>query len=170
MSTRESVISELAPGITALPSLGFTSTPFLTSTLHQLKASASNATSGFNSSGLFGNMPRWLGPLTDGWGWLQSGGSVIANATGERATPLEAAVQVSTNLQSAAASSVAGGPAMEAASASAFRQAFTFQHFRNFGGIFAYMTSKWALACFTLVRHHILPLCIAITDHVRLLS
>ncbi|KAI4142428.1 MAG: hypothetical protein L6R39_004944 [Caloplaca ligustica] len=39
---------------------------------------------------------------------------------------------------------------MEAASASAFRQAFTFQHFRNFGGIFAYMTSKWALACFTL--------------------
>ena len=33
---------------------------------------------------------------------------------------------------------------------------FSLSHFgqvRNFGGVFTYLTSKWALACFTLVGH-----------------
>lgn len=72
---------------------------------------------------------------------------------------IETAIQASTGTQAAAASAAAGNPAMEAASASAFRHAFTFQHVRNFGGIFTYMTSKWALACFALVRILYLPSC-----------
>lgn len=152
MSATDPVVSELAPTFTIHPdTFGLTSTPFLTSTLDHLKASASNATSAFNTFGLFSRMPRWLGPWTDSLAWLKSGGSVIANATGERAIGAETAVQGSTVAQSAAASAAAGNPTMEAASANAFRHAFTFQHVRNFGGIFTYMTSKWALACFALV-------------------
>lgn len=50
-------------------------------------------------------------------------------------------------------SAAAGNPATEAASASALRWALTVQHLKNFGGILTYMTSKWALACLTLVCH-----------------
>lgn len=159
MSTSDPVVPEPAPEITAYPSFGLTSTPFLTSALHHLKTSASNATSSLNSSGLFTNIPRWLGPLTDGWGWLQSGGNITADAAGERALGIETTIQVSAGAPSAAASAAAGNPAMEAASASAFHHAFTFQHVRNFGGVFSYMTSKWALACFTLVCHSSLLIC-----------
>ncbi|KAL8832798.1 MAG: hypothetical protein Q9170_004743 [Blastenia crenularia] len=95
-------------------------------------------------------MPRWLGPWTDGLSWLQSGGSVIANATGERAMGIGTAVQESISNQGATVSAAARTPAMETAGANPFRHAFTFQHVRNFGGIFTYMTSKWALACFAL--------------------
>ncbi|KAL8931072.1 MAG: hypothetical protein Q9208_000174 [Pyrenodesmia sp. 3 TL-2023] len=95
-------------------------------------------------------MPRWFGPLTEGWAWVHPGGSVVANATGERAVEIEIVLQASTGVQGAAASAAAASPATEAASATAFRHAFTFQHVRNFGGIFTYMTSKWALACFAL--------------------
>lgn len=58
-----------------------------------------------------------------------------------------------TILSGAAASAAAGNPATEAASASAIRRALTVQHLKNFGGILTYMTSKWALACLTLVCH-----------------
>ncbi|KAL8782300.1 MAG: hypothetical protein Q9213_005493 [Squamulea squamosa] len=54
-------------------------------------------------------------------------------------------------LQGAVASAVADNAATEATSAYSLRRALTFQHLKNFGGIFTYMTSKWALACFTLV-------------------
>lgn len=151
MSTSASVVFQLGSGITMQPAAGPGPTPFLTSTLHHLKASASNATSVFNTSGIFNNVPRWFGPLTGGWAWLHTSGSVIADATGERAAGVETILQASTGVQGAAAPAAVASPAMEAASASAFRHAFTFQHVRNFGGIFTYMTSKWALACFALV-------------------
>lgn len=151
MSASPSVVSNTAPGITIQSAFGPGSTPSLTSTLHHLKATASNATSGFNTSGIF-NMPRWLGPLTERWAWLHTGGSVIAEATREGAIGMDTTLQGSTVAQGVAASAAAGSPAVEAASAGAFRHAFTFQHVRNFGGIFTYMTSKWALACFALVR------------------
>ncbi|KAI4096915.1 MAG: hypothetical protein LQ344_000715 [Seirophora lacunosa] len=148
MSTSSpSPVSELLPPEVTLPGL---TTPFLTSSLHHLKASASNATSAFNSSGLFRNMPRWFGPLTERWAWLQSSGSVIADATGERMTGIETAVQESMAAHAALASAAAASPVAETAAADTFRHAFAFHHVRNFGGIFTYMTSKWALACFTL--------------------
>lgn len=150
MSTSHPIISQLAPEFTTHPSLGLTSTPFITSTFDHIKTSASNATLGLNSARLLANMPRWLSPLTDGFGWLHSGGSVVAEATGERAAGMETIVQASTGAQAAAASAAAGDTATEAASTTAFRQALTFQHIRNFGGVFTYMTSKWALACFVL--------------------
>ncbi|KAL8705214.1 MAG: hypothetical protein Q9201_001670 [Fulgogasparrea decipioides] len=151
MSTSDPIVSELTPVYTNHPSSGLTSAPFLTSTFHQFRASASNSPSAFNSSRFLNNIPRWLAPLTDGLSWLQSGGSVLAEATGERAVVMETAPQASTGAHAAAASAAAGNTMTEAASTSAFRQALTFHHIRNFGGIFTYMTSKWALACFILV-------------------
>ncbi|KAL9602504.1 MAG: hypothetical protein Q9219_001799 [cf. Caloplaca sp. 3 TL-2023] len=152
MSTTAPVASEPAPTFPIRSdSFGLTSTPFFVSTLDHLKASASNATAAFNTSALFGRIPRWFGPLTDGFGWLQSGrGSVIADATGERAIGIETIVQGSAGAQGAAASTAAGGPAMGAPAPGAFRNPFTLQHVRNFGGIFAYVTSKWAVTCFLL--------------------
>ncbi|KAL8809040.1 MAG: hypothetical protein Q9200_003784 [Gallowayella weberi] len=155
MPTSNTVVSENTPEITAHPSFTLTDSLFLTSTLNQFKSSASNLTSAFNSSALLGRVPNWLGlrPIANGLGWLQSGGSFIAEATGEGAMAIETAAQDSTFAQGVVASAAADGLAAEAASASTFRRALTFQHVRNFGGIFTYMTSKWAFACFTLVRH-----------------
>ena len=154
MSTSDPIISELAPEFTPHPSFALSSTPFITSTFHNIKASASNSTLALNSSRILGNIPRWLGPLTDGFGWLQSGGSIVAEATGERAAGMETIARASTGAQAAAASAAAGDAAFDAPSTSAFRQALTFQHIRNFGGFFTYMMSKWALACFVLVSLH----------------
>ncbi|KAI4174365.1 MAG: hypothetical protein LQ343_002299 [Gyalolechia ehrenbergii] len=128
--------------------VSITSTAFLTSTFDHLKASASNATSSFDASGIFYKIPHWFAPLTDGLGWLRTGGSVVANTTGKRAT--ETIMQEAMSPQGVAASAAAGSPAMETTAANVLRHSFTFQHVRNFGGIFTYMTSKWALACFAL--------------------
>ncbi|KAL8714340.1 MAG: hypothetical protein Q9220_001673 [cf. Caloplaca sp. 1 TL-2023] len=143
--------SELAPGLPIDPSSGLTSAPFLTSTFQHIKSSASNVTSSFNSSALFVNMPRWFGPLTDRLPWLQLGGSTIAEATGSRAIGMDTLLRGSTaGAQGAAASAAVGGATTEQAATNALPQAWTFNYVRNWGGIFTYMTSKWALACFTL--------------------
>lgn len=147
MSTTEPFVSELSPQYTIHPiTIDLTSTRFLTSTFDHLKASASNATASFTEAGIFSKMPHWFAPLTDGLGWLRTGGSVVANATGGTAT--ETIVQEVVSAQGVAASAVASSPAIETTAANAIRHAFTFQHVRNFGGIFAFMTSKWALLCF----------------------
>ncbi|KAI4198044.1 MAG: hypothetical protein LQ350_005556 [Teloschistes chrysophthalmus] len=150
MSTSDRLISELAPEFTNSPSLGLTSSPFLASTFHSLHASASNATHFLNGSRFFDNVPRWLSPFTEGFGWLQSGGSVVAEATGQRAAGIEAAVQATTEAQGATASVAAANVATEPATTSAFRGALSFQHIRNMTGVLAYLTSKWALTCFIL--------------------
>lgn len=152
MST-SGTISEHRSEFTAHPSFAFTSAPFLLSTIQQFRSSASNMTSASNGSGLLDRVPNWLGlkPIANGLGWLQSRGSIIAEATGEGPMVIETAIQGSTFVQGATASAAAGA-ATEAAGASALRRALTLQHVKNFGGIFTYMTSKWALACFTLVR------------------
>ncbi|KAL8953521.1 MAG: hypothetical protein Q9222_000623 [Ikaeria aurantiellina] len=151
MSAFTSVNAELAPELPTDPSSGLTSAPFLTSTLQHIKSSASNVTSSFNSSGLFVNMPRWFGPLADRFAWLQPGGSFIAEATGSRAMGMDTALRGPTAAaHGAAASVVVGGAATEQVTTNALRQAWTFNYVRNWGGIFTYMTSKWALACFTL--------------------
>lgn len=156
MSTTDPVVSGLSPQCTMHPvTVSITSTAFLTSTFDHLKASASNATSSFDASGIFYKIPHWFAPLTDGLGWLRTGGSVVANTTGKRAT--ETIMQEAMSPQGVAASAAAGSPAMETTAANVLRHSFTFQHVRNFGGIFTYMTSKWALACFALVRLLLLP-------------
>lgn len=73
-------------------------------------------------------------------------GRAISEAAAERAGNIVAAV------------SATAGPAITAAgalpaettspNAGAILQAFTFHQIRTFGGIFSYMTSKWALGCF----------------------
>ncbi|KAL8690675.1 MAG: hypothetical protein Q9218_003934 [Villophora microphyllina] len=150
MSTSNRFVSELAPESTDSPSFGLTSSPFFASTFHHLHATASNATHLLNGSRLLDHMPRWLSPLTDGFGWLNPGASVIAEATGERAGGMAAVVQATTDAQGAAASAAAGNIGTGTASTGAFRAAWSFQHIRNMTGVLAYMTSKWAVTCFIL--------------------
>lgn len=79
------------------------------------------------------------------------GGTVIAEATGNRTWNM-----VSEALSSGSVASTIVPVATEAAAAAVEDSprglgAFGFVQVRNFGGIFTYMTSKWAMACFTLV-------------------
>lgn len=82
------------------------------------------------------------------------GGTLIAEATGNRTWSM-----VSEALSSGSVASTAAPIASEAVAAAAAAAdysprslgLFGFLQGRNFGGIFAYMTSKWAMACFTLV-------------------
>ena len=79
---------------------------------------------------------------------LHSGGSIIAEATGNRihnmssmaAAGLEAAQRTAAPTQ---------GHAPEARGG--FFSYAGLQHVRSFGGVFTYLTSKWAFACLTLV-------------------
>jgi len=82
--------------------------------------------------------------------FFRHGGSMIAEATGNGTwnmitSALSSASITDTTLSAAvAAETAAASPAGP----------FSLSHFgqvRNFGGIFTYMTSRWALACFTLV-------------------
>ncbi|KAI4143010.1 MAG: hypothetical protein LQ340_007133, partial [Diploschistes diacapsis] len=72
-------------------------------------------------------------------------GRAIAEATGERAGNIAAAVSAT-----GGAAITARGVPMETGTpnTSAILQAFTFRQIRTFSGIFSYMTSKWALGCF----------------------
>ena len=144
------------------------STPFI-SKLDQFMTSASNATSIFNPSrrDLFMAVPRMITRIAsfvlvstpdriDSLLGLGKGGSVIAEATGEmRNTTVTAALSGRLSIQSAAAATAASTAARLTVTGrvqgGVVNTAFSFQHLRNFGGIFTYMTSKWALTCFTLV-------------------
>lgn len=64
---------------------------------------------------------------------------------------------MSTTILQGAAVSSTGKPEIDVAGANVLRRASTLQHLKNFGGILTYMTSKWALACLTLVRLLDLP-------------
>lgn len=79
---------------------------------------------------------------------LLDGGSSIAEATGNKTfnmsshaiTGLASAQRTAAPIQGHTAE-IAGG----------FFSFASLQHFRSFGGVFTYMTSKWAFACLTLV-------------------
>lgn len=88
----------------------------------------------------------------DGLLGLRNGGSVIAEATGERAnkTVLTSLSGIS-SVQSIATATAESVAATGGSQGSELSHVFSFQQVRNFGGIFAYMTSRWALSCFTLV-------------------
>lgn len=83
---------------------------------------------------------------------LRNGGSVIAEATAERAnkTVLTTLSGIS-SVQSIATATAESLAATGGSQGSEPSHAFSFQQVRNFGGVFAYMTSRWALSCFTLV-------------------
>ena len=80
---------------------------------------------------------------------LRASGSVIAEATGNGSMKMISTVFSSGSPPGAALPSTAGAAPTEAPSQTF--GSFSFHQVRNLGGIFAYMTSKWALACFTLV-------------------
>lgn len=86
---------------------------------------------------------------------LRAGGSIIAEATGQGAA------------QNMASAAMSGAPAATTATAGTdggmLSHVLDFQHIRNFSGVFSYLTSKWALCCFTcgmllLCRHEVLSL------------
>ncbi|MCJ1391542.1 hypothetical protein MMC18_004406 [Xylographa bjoerkii] len=133
----------------------------LTSTYDHLKASAANATLYLNLSpkDLLMVVPRLatrassfaLDTIPEAFENIfgaGTGGRIIAEATREGGEMAAASVGVPPGelaaVGGAAATQAAGGPA------SSFSQAFSFQQIRTFGGVFTYMTSKWALGCFTV--------------------
>ena len=80
---------------------------------------------------------------------LRASGSVIAEATGNGSIKMIPTAFSSGSPSAAVLPSTAGAAPTEAPSQGL--SSFSFHQVRNLGGIFAYMTSKWALACFTLV-------------------
>ncbi len=81
-----------------------------------------------------------------------SNGSVIAEATGHtvESTASVALPDISSIQQTAAAFAATTAEARQSETGF-FSQPFTFQQLRSLGGIFTYLTSKWALTCFLLV-------------------
>lgn len=78
-------------------------------------------------------------------------GSMIAEATGNGTWNMITAA-LSSDLT--ADTTLSAAAAVETTTTSNPARPFSLSHLgqvRNFGGIFTYMTSKWALACFTLV-------------------
>ena len=86
---------------------------------------------------------------------LKDGPSIIAAATGNGTHYVVSKALSGTGsqaIQSLGARADTGGPAAAATEgASNNFNSISLQQVRNFGGIFAYMTSRWALCCFTLV-------------------
>lgn len=162
MSFTEEISSELKASSATLTSNVATAVPFLTSALHHFKTSASNATSLLNPSpmDLLLLVPRMIlraGTFAlvtvperiDSMVLRGMGGTVIARATGAEAQ-VAAGVPVSSIQGTAATTMAAAGT--EGVQGGVLSQAFAFQNIRNFGGVFTYLTSKWALGCFTVVR------------------
>ena len=81
---------------------------------------------------------------------LPNGGSIIAEATANKTLAMASAA-ISGAKPVATVAPVTGAAATESAKTGLFSPA-TFRQIRSIGGVFSYMTSKWALACFALVR------------------
>lgn len=86
---------------------------------------------------------------------LRNGGRVIAEATRDGTQNMASAALTSAGLAQGATPGIAEAVAAEATAAqgSSLSQVFTFQQIRNFGGVFSYVTSKWALGCFVVVSN-----------------
>lgn len=146
-------------------------TALTSSSLSQLKATASNLTAYLNPSpkDLLMVLPRIIiraGSFTfitvpeqlDNIFGLRAGGRAIAEATREGAHNMASAALSSAALVPGSAAGNVGAIATEAIQeqGSTLRESFSFQHIRNFGGVFSYITSKWALGCFTMVGNRTL--------------
>ena len=131
-------------------------------------AFTSNTTALMNPQDLFLAFPRMLARAgnfafftvpekLDGMLGFGNGGSIIAQATGGNGSKniLSAALSgepgnAAQASQGSVAATAAGTGVVTENSHGVF-SSFTFHQVRNFGGIFSYMTSKWALACCCLV-------------------
>ena len=133
---------------------------FPASTFDNVKDAAASTLSYLNPSpkDLFLAIPRLLARLgsfafvvvperIDHMFYYPYGRRVIAQATGNKTQSLGS---VSPAISSAKPLPTMGPATAGAASRSASGSFFS--HMRNFGGVFSYLTSKWAFACFTLVR------------------
>ena len=162
MSLTEEMTTELRTSSAAFTSNGSAAVPFLSSAFDHLKSSASNATSFLNPSpmDLLLVVPRMVlraGKFAlvtvperlDNLVMRGMVGTSIARATGHEVQ--QAAVAAVSGAQATAAATVAAA-GTERVQGGGFGQAFAFQNIRNFGGVFSYLTSKWALGCFTAVR------------------
>lgn len=141
--------------------------PSPSSSYGRILASASNATWSLNPSprDLFLAIPRIVaqlgtfaanhlpGPIDY---LLRPGnaGNMIAEATGNHIHSAASAVLSGGFTQGTAAAIMTTAEAGEPEQR-LFSQSFGFQQLRNLGGIFTYMTSKWALTCFALVSSEI---------------
>ena len=138
---------------------------FLILKMDSIKTSAANATSLLNPSpkDLLLAIPRAIARLgsfafisvperIDDLMGLRNGGSVIAEATGEMGnkTVLTALSGVS-SVQGTAVTTSNRATVTGVAQGGVLSHAFSFQQVRNFGGVFTYMTSRWAMGCFILV-------------------
>lgn len=164
MSFTEEITSELITSSATVASNVSTAVPFLSSALGHFKTSTGNATSFLNPSpmDLLLLLPRMVlraGTFAlvtvperlDNMVLRGMAGTVIASATGAEAHDF-AGVPVSSIQGTAAATLAAAGT--DGAPSGGLSQAFSFQNIRSFGGVFTYLTSKWALGCFTVVRVH----------------
>lgn len=161
MSLTSAVLGVVPNGTAADPLLSSTGTSF-TSTLSYAKDTASSTLSYLNPSpkDLVMAVPRLLAYLgsfafvaipesIDHFFHLPDGGSVIAEATANKTQAIaSAAISSVTTMASASA----GGPAATEAAKAGLLGHMSFQHVRSFGGVFSYLTSKWALGCITAVR------------------
>lgn len=149
----------------------------LTSTAYgHMLASASNLTWSLNPSpkDLWLAIPRVVaqvgsfvvnhmpGPI-DSLFRPQNAGSVIAEATGDGIENAASAALSSVSFARQTATTVMATTEGTQPEHGLFSQSFSFQQLRNLGGIFTYMTSKWALTCFAVVSLETL------VDHLGLL-
>ena len=132
-----------------------------TSAFGHIKASASNVTSYMNPNpmDLLLAVPRMVARAgsfafvtvpeqIDNMLGIRGGGSIIAEATGQGAQSIASAAI--SGVQGTAAATAAAA-ATEGTEGGMLSHVLNFQHLRNFGGVFSYLTSKWALSCFTVV-------------------
>ncbi|SLM36510.1 hypothetical protein LPUS_06076 [Lasallia pustulata] len=156
MSSTSSVSSGLAPQASNHSS----SSLLFTSAFDHITASASNVTSYMNPTPMdlllavprmvvragsfaFVTIPERIDHLLG----IRAGGSVIAEATGQGAQSIASAAI--SGAQGAAATAAAAA-ATEGPEGGMLSHVLSFQHLRNFSGVFSYLTSKWALCCFTV--------------------
>jgi hypothetical protein len=142
-----------------------TSPPFLSAAMDNIKTTASNSSSLLHPSpkDLFMALPRlahrmgsfWFIDIPDHVENMLGGalrGSIIADATagvyniGTTATEAGAAVA-----QAAGNAGASGSGSGSADAVGGLAKSLGFQNVRGFGGMFSYITSKWALWCILMV-------------------
>ncbi|KAG7005074.1 hypothetical protein G7Y79_00022g052950 [Physcia stellaris] len=158
MSSSSAVLGLASNGTAAIPIPSPTG-DLLPSTFGHIKDAVSSTLPYFNPSpkDLVMAVPRLLAHLgffafvvvperIDYLFHLPNGGSAIAEATANRTQAM-----VSAAISSAATmSSSAGGPAATETAKAGLLSQMGFQHVRSFGGVFSYLTSRWALGTVTL--------------------
>ena len=81
----------------------------------------------------------------------RNAGSVIAEATGNGIHNVASAALSGISFAQETTATVMATTEGTQPEQGSFSQSFSFQQLRNLGGIFSYMTSKWALTCFAVV-------------------